>query len=54
MAIAEMQKLNLVALSYDRDGILNALQRTGAVEVTLPSEVENTTVPIVNLEEGQA
>ena len=54
MAIAEMQKLNLVALSYDRDGILNALQRTGAVEVTFPSEVENTTVPIVNLEEGQA
>ncbi len=37
-----MRKLNLVAMSYDKDGILNALQRTGAVEVTLHAETENT------------
>lgn len=28
-----MKKLNLVAMGYDRNGILNALERTGAVEV---------------------
>ena len=54
MAIAEMQKLNLVALSYDKDGILNALQRTGAVEVKLHAEVENTAVPTVDAEERRA
>ncbi len=53
MAIAEMQKLNLVALSYDKDAVLNALQRTGAAEVKLHAEVENTAVPIVSTEEGQ-
>lgn len=31
--VVEMKKLNLVALERDRDGILNALERTGAVEV---------------------
>lgn len=54
MAIAEMQKLNLVALSYDKDALLNALQRTGAAEIKLHEEVENTAVPIVSTEEGQA
>lgn len=42
MAIAEMGKLNLVAMSYDRDKILNALQRTNATEVKLQCEAENT------------
>ena len=45
MAIAEMRKLNLVALSYEKDAILDALQRTGAVEVTLQEDTENTVVP---------
>jgi V/A-type H+-transporting ATPase subunit I len=36
-----MKKLNLVAISYDRDKILNALQRTGAAEIKEHSEVEN-------------
>ena len=31
--IAKMRKLNLAALSYDRDGVLNVLNRTYAVEV---------------------
>lgn len=42
MAIVEMSKLNLVAMSYDRDGILNALQRTRAAEIKLHYEAENT------------
>ena len=42
MAIAEMSKLNLVAMSYDRDKILNALQRTNATEITLQYETEHT------------
>lgn len=37
-----MSKINLVALDYDRDGILNALQRTQATEIKLQSETENT------------
>ena len=40
MAIAEMQKLNVAALAYDRDKILNSLQWTGATEIKLHSEVE--------------
>lgn len=45
MAIAEMRKLNLAAMSYEKDKILNALQRTGAVEVKTHSELE-CTVPV--------
>ena len=44
MAVAEMSKLNLAAMSYDRDAVLNALQRTGAVEIKLHSQIENTVV----------
>lgn len=33
MALAKIDKINLIAMSYDRDAILNALQRTGAVEI---------------------
>ena len=42
MAVVEMGKLNLVGMSYERDKILNALQRTNATEVKLHSETENT------------
>ena len=42
MAVAEMSKLNLVAMSYDKDSVLNALQRTNAAEVKLHYEAENT------------
>lgn len=45
MAIVSMLKLNLVAMSYDKSAILNALQRTGATEVKLHYEAENT-VPL--------
>lgn len=41
MAIAEMGKLNLVAMSYERDKILNALQKTRAVEVKTQTLLEN-------------
>ena len=42
MAVVEMSKLNLIAMSYDRDKILNALQRTQATEIKLHSETEYT------------
>lgn len=45
MALAEMSKLNLVAMSYDKDALLNALQRTGATEIKFSSENKNT-VPL--------
>ena len=54
MAIAEMRKLNLVAMSYDKDAILNALQRTGAVEITLHKDAENIVVPVFDAEELRA
>ena len=38
-----MRKLNLVAMSYDRNSILNALSETNAVEVKLHAETEGTT-----------
>ncbi len=40
--IAKMRKLHLVSLSYERDGILDCLERTGAVEVKVHSEAEGT------------
>lgn len=42
MAIAEMCKLNLVALEYERDKILNALQQTRALEIKQHEVLENT------------
>ena len=45
MAIVSMSKLNLVAMSYDKDAILNALQKTGATEIKLHYEAENN-VPL--------
>ena len=46
MSIVNMRKLNLVAMSYDKDAILNALHRTNAAEVTLHEETENTAIPV--------
>lgn len=37
-----MCKLNLAAMSYDKEAVLNALQRTGATEIKLHYEAENT------------
>ena len=51
MAIAKMRKLHLVAMSYDKDAIFNALQRSGAVEVTFHSVSENTLPIAYNVEE---
>ncbi len=42
MAVVEMGKLNLVGMSYDRDAVMNALQRTGATEIKLHYDIENT------------
>lgn len=44
MAIAEMRKLNLAAMAYERDAILNALQRTGAAEIKTHFEREELSV----------
>lgn len=40
--IVKMRKLHLAALSYDRDPILNALERTHAVEIKEHAETEGT------------
>ncbi len=37
-----MRKLHLIALSYERDSLLDVLERTGAVEVKLHAETEGT------------
>lgn len=50
MAIAKMRKLHLIAMSYDKDAIFNALQRTGAVEVVLHTDTDNTAVPVFSVE----
>ncbi|MDE6356078.1 MAG: V-type ATP synthase subunit I [Clostridia bacterium] len=46
MATAKMKKLNLAAMAYDRDAILNALQKTGATEVKLKAE-DGISAPLV-------
>ena len=43
--IVKMKKLNLVGMAYEKDAVLNALQRTGAVEVKLHREEEHS-VPL--------
>jgi len=45
MAICKMRRLNLAAMAYDRDDLLNTLQSTGAVEIKTHSEAKNTVVP---------
>ena len=42
MAIVEMSKLKLIGISYERERILNALHRTGAVELRETEEIEDT------------
>ncbi len=44
MAVAEMVKLNLAGMAYEKDALLNALQRTGATEIKMHYEAENTSV----------
>jgi len=51
MAVVEMKKLNLIAMSYDKDEILDALQKTGAVEVKAHTDTEDTFVPAVCVDE---
>lgn len=53
MAIAEMRKMHLIGMGYDKDAILNALQRTGAVEVVLHTDTEGTTVPAFCVEKDK-
>ncbi|MCM1043572.1 MAG: V-type ATP synthase subunit I [Corallococcus sp.] len=43
MAIAKMKKLTLVALSGDRDGLLDALAKSRAVELTRTAEIDHCT-----------
>lgn len=50
MALAEIEKLSLVAMSYERDAILNALQKTGATEIASQSETEETVPLLLNCE----
>lgn len=50
MAIVKMRKLNLVAMSYDKDALLDALQRTNAAEVSLHSTAENTVASVSDTE----
>ena len=40
--IAKMKKLHLIAMAYERNAILNALQRTAAVEIAMHAERELT------------
>ena len=54
MAVVKMRKLNLIAMSYDKDGILNALQRTNAAEVTLHPDAAHTEIPVCDVEEARA
>lgn len=53
MAIVKMRKLNLIAISYEKDEVLNALQRTSAAEITLHSSVEDTKILEVKGETGK-
>ncbi len=48
--IVGMRKLHLAALSYDRDAVLNALERTRAVEIKEHAETEATSLCTVERE----
>jgi hypothetical protein len=50
VAIVEMKKLHLVAMSYDKDVVLNALHKTGAAEIKWQTEQPNTQPIAVNVE----
>ncbi len=49
--IAKMRKLHLIAMSYERDKVLDALERTEAVEVATHAETEGT---VLLPEDGEA
>lgn len=51
MAIVKMRKLNMVALSYDKDAIFNALHKTGAVEIVSHAETAYTQAVEVDVED---
>lgn len=51
MAIVKMKKMQLVAMSYDKDAVLDAMQRTGAVEIVLHNATDNTNVSQQDTEE---
>ena len=42
MAIVKMKKLHLVAMSYDRNAILDALHKTNAAEIKWQTENADT------------
>jgi V/A-type H+-transporting ATPase subunit I len=50
VAIVKMKKLDLVAMSYEKDELLNALQRTGAVEVTVRDDTQVEVNPSDSME----
>ena len=52
MAIAEMSKMTLLGKIEERDVLLNALQRTGAVQVF--SCEENEEAPFLRLPDSEA
>ncbi len=52
--VAEMRKLELVAMSYEKDALLNALERTGAAEIELQTENEYTSAVDCNCEDLRA
>lgn len=47
MAIVKMRKLHLIAMSYDKDVIMDALHRTGATQVVVHRDTPDTVVPEV-------
>lgn len=48
MAIVEMKKFNLVAMSYDQNAILNALSKTGAAQISvLEDKPDGSTSPAI-------
>ncbi len=47
MAIVKMRKLHLIAMSYDKGAIMDALHRTGATQVVVHKETPDTFVPEV-------
>ncbi|MCD8205002.1 MAG: hypothetical protein LUD29_00095 [Clostridia bacterium] len=53
MAIAEMSKLNLVGMSYERRTLLDALHRTGAVEIKVHDEKEGMSYGCPDEEEAK-
>ena len=48
MAIVKMRKLNMVALAYDKDRLLDALQQTGAVEIVSRAPAFGTSEGVIS------